>query len=869
MASLNPSIRHVRSTLPDPFLRAYSPVVSPVPDPPWTPSAQKSLRAEIAASGGNEVYFLARMDEAGRIFWAEPMARGGPDSVPAPQLRPQSGEAVVHNHPGGNLQPSEPDLEIASQLGARGVGFFIIDSEVTRIYRVVEPFQEADAPPPDIEALRGTFSPGGGLARAFSGFEPREEQGRMAEMLTNTFELKGIAVVEAGTGVGKSLAYLVPALDWARRHGKRVAISTATHTLQQQLVENDIPLLEKATGAPVRAATLMGRSNYVCKRKAAELSRQETLELDDEASDAVRELARWASATPTGERRDFGSSVSETVWEKVASMTDQTLRTKCPFYNECFYYQARRKAASSELLIVNHHLLLSDLALKTELDQFSDAAVLPPFEAVVIDEAHHLPDTGTTAASTTLSATRMAKVCQRLVSSKDPLKGLLAQFETRINRSSEPGEPRVALLKAAGEVRGQVIRVRDTGRKVFDQWFDTFDGMLPSGERGGRYRKLRITRRECSLPSYGESVETPARELMTELVRLAGLLEALTRSVKGDSPLGKETEANLVEMRSLQGRLELAAEDLAILLTDDDEYCTWVDLDADNHRVTLHRAPVDPGPFLDKAIFSQPSVEAVALTSATLAVAGKFANFERQSGLIRSRQPERRTELLLTSPFDFARQAMLATPGDIPDPKSDLFALKLANWLRELLLASRGHAFVLFTSYQLLERTFRELEPVLSAAGLTALRQEAGRKGRLADQFRNSAKPVLFATASFWEGVDIPGDQLRHVIITRLPFTVPSEPIQVARAERIRKEGRSDFDEMSVPQAVIRFRQGFGRLIRSKTDRGVVTVLDSRIVTKRFGRVFTDSLPPVRRSSGKWEQVISDVRDFFRTFPDE
>jgi len=838
-----------------------APVKPPVP--PWTDSARIALVREIDEAGGNEVYFLARFDLDGRIDWVEPLARGGPDSVPAPQIRPQPGEAVIHNHPDGNIQPSEPDLEIASQLGSRGVGFFIIDNEVTKIYRVVEPFREADAEPLELEKIREFFGESGGLARAFESFEPRPEQSEMALAIAGSLEAKGVVIVEAGTGVGKSLGYLMPALDWARRHGKRVVVSTATHTLQRQLMEKDIPLLEKATGGTVKVATLMGRSNYVCKRKAAELTKQETLELDDDSSEALNELARWAASTPTGERSDFGGAVTESQWEKVASQTDQTLRTRCPYYNECFYYQARRKAAAAEILVVNHHLLLMDLSVKSELEQFSDAAVLPPFQAVVVDEAHHLPDTATSASTSSVSASRIAKICQRLISGRDIRKGLLGQFETRVNRTGGKNEGTTATLQIAGGVRAAVQDLRDTGRRIFDGWYDVFFEMAPPEERRNRFIKLRLTRRERSLKDFPATVETPVKELTSQLVRLAGLLETLVKSVRAKSPLAQDAQANLIEFKSLQGRLETGAEDLSLLLNDSAEHCIWVELDSDHRRVTLYRAEVEPGPFLEKALFSQPSIEAVALTSATLAVGRRFDVYERQAGLASARE-ERRSELLLTSPFDFEHQAMLAAPADIPDPKSDLFRKRLPSLVKDLVLASGGHAFVLFTSYALLNGVWDELDPLLSAAGFSMMRQEAGRKARLIDRFRTADRPVLFATSSFWEGVDVPGDQLRHVIITRLPFTVPSEPIQKARAERVKAQGRSDFDDLSVPQAVIRFRQGFGRLIRTKEDRGVVTVLDSRIMTKGFGRTFLESLPPVRRATGKWENVISDVRQFFR-----
>lgn len=792
----------------------------------------------------------------------EPLARGGEDSVPAPQIRPQPGEAVIHNHPGGDLRPSEPDLEIASQLGGRGVGFFIINNEADHIYRVVEPFREADARPLDTRTISAFYEDGGSLATIFDSFEPRPEQAEMAITLAETFERKGIAVIEAGTGVGKSLGYLLPALDWARRHGKRVVVSTATHTLQRQLMEKDIPLLERAIGESIKVATLLGRSNYVCKRKAAELSRQETLELDDDSSDAVRELANWAVSTTTGERGEFGVAASESQWEKVASMTDQTLRTRCPFYNECFYYQARRKAASAEILVVNHHLLLSDLNVKAELDQFTDAAVLPPYQAVVVDEAHHLPDTATSASTSVVSATRIAKICQRLVSTRDPIKGLLGQFETRVNRTGGKGADSTQLLKTAGAVRDAVRDLRETGRRVFDNWYDNFERMIPADELRGRFPKLRLTRRERQQAGFQKNVEEPAKELSTQIVRLAALLETLVRGVKANSDLAKDAQANLVEFKSMQGRLELAAEEIGLLVSGGDDHCTWVELDTERRRVSLHRAQIEPGPFLDHALFSQPKVEAVALASATLAVGQEFTNYARQAGLDLSSR-DRRSELLLTSPFDFERQAMLAAPSDIPDPKSDRFRQQLPGLVKDLVLASGGHAFVLFTSYALLDACWRELEITLKSGGLSLFRQEAGRKGRLAEQFRAASHPVLFATASFWEGVDVPGDQLRHVIITRLPFTVPSDPIQQARAERIRARGGSDFSEMSVPQAVIRFRQGFGRLIRSKTDRGVVTVLDSRIATKGFGQVFVDSLPPLKKSIGRWDRMISDVRAFF------
>lgn len=839
-----------------------------MPDPTerFTATAAAAVRSAIADAGGNEVFLLGTLAK-GKVSEVRVLARGNRHAAPAIVGIPRPGEVVIHNHPDGPLTPSDADLEVASLLGNRAVGSYIVDNDFAQLYVVVEPFTGKQRNALDPTQALVFLGPQGPISSALEGYEHRVQQLSMAGAVARAFNEDEVLTVEAGTGTGKSLAYLVPAILWARANKERVVISTHTINLQEQLIKKDLPFLIERAGLDCSVALVKGRGNYLCQRKAAQVAEQGAILVEDELSRELSEILAWAKKTKDGSLADLPVRPRDAVWEQVVSENDNCLRARCPFYSTCFFYTARRSAAAADVLVANHHLLMADLALREEIGSYTQNAVLPPATRVIIDEAHHLEDVATAYFGMQVALSTIERILTRLRSSRAELRGVLPG----VARALEAVTSSADVLPARGAQRWieeRLLPRRQSASReaeeAFAQVLGAFDELGRQGREEDEGWKLRITPEIRGSGAWAVAVDLFGRlgvSLDSYAQEISGVLERLAQ-------LSPESEKHVLyaatELAALQGRLSRVAEALLEFVAENgDGECRWLEVRMRRGEplLSLHVAPVEVAPLLRKALFD--AFQTVVLTSATLAVGGNFTYLRGRLGIDRVEPAERASSLLVASPFDFATQACLLVPRDLPEPGNPRYEAATHAAILAAVEATRGGTFVLFTSYGALQRAFASTESALRQGGLTPLRQGECGRHLLLSRFKREPGAVLFGTDSFWEGVDVKGDALRCVIIARLPFKVPTEPIEQARVEAIEAHGGNAFLEHAVPQAAIKLKQGFGRLIRSRDDRGCVLILDSRVVRKRYGATFLRSLPPARRVIAPLAAVIAEMRRIF------
>jgi len=826
------------------------------------PSVRDLLRAEIAAAHGREVSFVVRPDPNGMIAQARVVARGTVDAVLALPGVAERGDMLLHNHPSGVLDPSGADLAVAARLHDGGVGFGIVDNAVTALYVVVECPRARSVTRLDPVAVAALLAETGPVARALGGttFEDRPGQRDMAAYAADVYNDGGIALLEAGTGVGKSFAYLVPALEWARANGERTIVSTNTINLQEQLVGKDLPILARALSVgdrPVTFALLKGWRNYLCLARMDQArAGQDSLFADGRGAE-LESLAGWAARTADGSLADLTEEPSADVWDAVAAESDLCTRLKCPHFDRCFLFQARRRAAEADVVVVNHHLLASDLAVRIASDNWQEAAVLPPYRRLVIDEAHHLEDVAAQHLGTQVSMLGVQRLLGRLERNG---RGLLPTLAAELATHDD-------LLAAASRnlLTQSLLDALTAARRGAEELFGRLARRLET--EPGTAPVLRLTDAFADDAVWTEGLGVALENLLIAFGRLRDGVETIADRLSIDDPV--ERRAQLVgELRGVVRRLDTAAEGLKAALHPSPaasrSSVRWLERRGGGRKtpnLTLAAVPLDLAPVLKEALFDR--VETAVLTSATLATGGEFTFIEERLGL--ALPPSRVTiREILPSPFDFASQCVLGIPTDVPEPRDDEAGhdASVARILVELARASDGGIFALFTSHGALRRTADAVRGRLGGRW-PLLVQGDGQRDQLLRRFRESGSAILLGTDSFWEGVDVPGRALRVLILAKLPFKVPSEPLTAARLERLSDAGIDGFTHYLVPHAALKLKQGFGRLIRSKTDVGAVILLDRRVVTKRYGEMILEGLPPASKAIGNWVDVRRVLEEFF------
>ncbi len=795
-----------------------------------TREAAQELRSDIAESEGREVVAVGKMNGEGMIASLAVVARGTPEAAPAVMAYLEKGDVVLHNHPSGNLSPSQADLAVASRLGEQGIGFYIIDNSADRVYRVVEAVKKKANRRLPIESLVSLVSPGGRMEK-ISGYEFRQAQADMLRMVAENMNEGTSCAVEAGTGVGKSLAYLLPAVEWAATNGERVIVSTATINLQQQLIERDIPMVKQLLSRDLKAVLVKGRGNYLCRRRLEQTVEELDLFSEDDGETAA--LRDWAESTETGSKSDLPFYPKDELWSSVCSETETCLGMRCNHREGCFFLKSRREAASAGLLVVNHHLLFSDLSLRAASSGFEGTAVLPPFSKIIFDEAHAIERSATSYFSESFSRYTLERSLSRLY---------------RVKRGREFGllNTLKGIVTNAKPLESIPSDIDDLNEHM--KTLDDIAGALVEGESSRRLHPAEEPERYTTLLAELQEVEGCVRQIAS---RLRDSLEEIGDEDE-DSPL-------LYEVKLLIRRLQAVASICSGFrdFRDRPEKIFYIELlrgKRKSARFTI--APLDITEIMKKAVFEPFS--GIVFTSATLTIRGDFSYWMKRSGLTGQGVETG----LFPSPFPYMTNVLLGSPREAPSPSDHRYTGFLSNFICDVLELSEGGGLVLFTSYSMLRETWKQSKERLKEHGIPVSKQGDDDRGRLLDRFREDTRSVLFATDSFWEGVDTPGEALKVLILCRLPFRVPSDPIVVARMEAVETAGGNPFKEISLPDAVMRFKQGFGRLMRRSTDRGVICITDTRILNKSYGSVFLDSVPETGRSFKESAYLLQDIESF-------
>ena len=799
-------------------------------------SVATALRRAIAEAGGTEVFAIGDVED-GVIVGIVVTCRGQRDRVTALLDRPRPGQVVIHNHPSGDLRPSNADMRLAARYGDDGVGVVIVDSDVTRSNWVVEPYVPQPSPVDHADVERFFTEQ---LPAVAPGFRLREAQLAMALRVADLMSDGGALVCEAGTGTGKSLAYLVPAALWAKANASRVVISTYTRALQHQLATSDLPLLG-AAGLEVTSAVLLGRTNYVCKRRLGMALDDDTLTGPQRAD--LETIATWEATSEEGSRADLPQRIDPWVWEQVESDSDLTLRVRCPHYASCHYYTARRRAAAADLVVVNHALLLADLHVR----DIGGSGILPKYTRLVLDEGHHLEDAATSAIATRVTARAIRRAGLPLLS-RTRRKGALHRLAAAHAGagSNLPVSRREQLMPKAAAAAAAVDDLVGQAPEAFLAIHDAVLDETGSPVRVPDPRLRGWTQAEGWAVSLGEILGTAIRCLDEVL----DLFEDVTLEPGKAQPMFDVRRAR----RRLAGHLVA----VVAVRDDDQDTCRWIEAtrrSSPDRSAALCTSPIDLAPLLARMLWHP--IPGSVVTSATLAVRKRFDFWLRTHGL----RADDAATVTFPSPFDHANQAMLALPRDFPTPEQGAYERATAPAVVDAIRASGGGAFVLCTSWSAVEAYGRAIGAALPQQ--VVLVQGRAAPGRLLRRFREAGNAVLVGTDSFWEGVSVKGDALRLVVIPRLPFRVPTDPLRAARRERLERRGIDAFRAYTLPSTVLKLRQGYGRLLRSKDDRGVVLILDRRLHDRSYGALLRHSLPPARRVSAPWRRVLQAVRGFY------
>ena len=739
-------------------------------------------------------------------------------------------EVVIRTTKPNQLYPSDMELELSEELYTRrNIAYCLLSSDLDDFYFV----QDIDRIFLEDIDIKNYFSKDGILAKEIKGFEYRQEQEEMAQYIQDAINEDRKIIVEAGTGTGKTLAYLIPSIKWAVTNKRKVIIATNTINLQEQLLLKDIPLAKSIIKDEFSYVLVKGRNNYVCKRLFNELVLGKSIDIETfsmEAREQIEYILKWGNKTKTGDKAELPFEVYPDVWELVQSTTELCLGKKCPYRKECFYMKTRMEKMEADILISNHHVFFADLNVRAETDFDSEYLILPRYDMVIFDEAHNVESVARSYFSVEVSKISFTRLLNRIYQKKNKKKkeksALIRVEDTVDEKNLEDSEQYIYLLNTLKE---EISILQNIG----DEYFDEIRKIYETNTEAPIKKSLNNF--EMTKSRFLENLREKKDIFQGKLADFLNLMMSFNNVIDGE----KDKNPEVINFNNHLKMFKAYIDSFKFINSfEDDNYIYWLDINSKRTNVILTATPLNIAQKLSTVLFD--NLDRLVFASATIVVNGNFNYFKKSLGL----DEEDCIEAIIKSPFDYDEQMSVYIPSDIQDSENiNAFVSDASRFILNILLKTNGKAFILFTSYTMLNQIYYSISKKLKDKGFEVFLHGDKPRSQIIKEFKEAENPILFGTISFWEGVDVQGENLSNVIITKLPFLVPTDPVVSAISKKIEEDGGNSFMDFQLPEAIIKFKQGVGRLIRKKTDSGNIFILDNRILKKRYGSLFINALP--------------------------
>ena len=739
-------------------------------------------------------------------------------------------EVVIRTTKPNHLYPSDMELELSEELyNRRNIAYCLLSSDLDDFYFV----QDIDRTFLEEVNIKNYFANDGILAKEIKGFEYRKEQEEMAHYIQDAINEDRKIIIEAGTGTGKTLAYLIPAIKWAVVNKKKVIIATNTINLQEQLLLKDIPLAKSIIKEEFSYVLVKGRSNYLCKRFFNELSIGRSIDIETfsmEAREQIEYILKWGNKTKSGDKAELPFEVYPDVWELVQSTTELCLGKKCPYRKECFFMKTRMEKMEADILISNHHVFFADLNVRAETDFDSEYLILPRYDMVIFDEAHNIESVARSYFSVEVSKISFTRLLNRIYQRKNKRKkeksALIRVEDTVDEKDLEDSQQYIYLLNTLKE---EISILQNIG----DEYFDEIRKIYETNTEAPIKKSLNNF--EMTKSRFLENLREKKDIFQTKLADFLNLMMSFNNVIDEE----KDKNPEVINFNNHLKMFKAYIDSFKFINSfEDDNYIYWLDINSKRTNVLLTATPLNIAEKLSTVLFD--NLDRLVFASATIVANGNFDYFKKSLGL----DEEDCIECIIKSPFNYDEQMSVYIPTDIQDSENiNAFVTDASKFILDILLKTNGKAFILFTSYTMLNQIYYSVSKKLINKGFEVFLHGDKPRSQLIKEFKEAENPILFGTTSFWEGVDVQGENLSNVIITKLPFLVPTDPVVSAISKKIEEDGGNSFTDFQLPEAIIKFKQGVGRLIRKKTDSGNIFILDSRILKKRYGSLFINALP--------------------------